>query len=64
MGHWALGIGHWAEGQGRIYFSTQHRLNAALPLTALITHYSLLITHYSLLSTHYSALSTPHSPLP
>ncbi|WP_427158091.1 hypothetical protein ACQFX9_20545 [Aliinostoc sp. HNIBRCY26] len=45
----SLGTGDWGlEGrQGRVYFSitTQHRLNAALPLTALSTQHSALSTH-------------------
>ncbi|WP_236141834.1 hypothetical protein [Nostoc sp. CMAA1605] len=73
IGDWGLGTGDWRlvlslskywglEGrQGRIYFPTQHRLNNALPITALITHYSLLTTHYSALSTQHSALSTHYS---
>ncbi|WP_103139346.1 hypothetical protein [Nostoc sp. CENA543] len=38
-GNWGLRTGEWGQGrqgrQGRIYFSTQHQLNAALPLTSL-----------------------------
>ncbi|WP_236145275.1 hypothetical protein [Nostoc sp. CMAA1605] len=58
---WGLGTGDWDWGkgrqgrQGRIYFSTQYRLNAVPRLTALITQHSLLSTQHSLLITHYSA---------
>ncbi|AUT01167.1 hypothetical protein CLI64_12550 [Nostoc sp. CENA543] len=47
-GDWGLGIRDWGQGgqggQGRIYFSTQYRLNAVPQLTALTTQHSLLST--------------------
>ncbi|MCF4970148.1 hypothetical protein [Nostoc sp. CMAA1605] len=57
---WGLGTGDWGLGTGdwKVEFIsqliTQHGLNAPLPLTALITHYSAL-------STQHSALLTQHS---
>ncbi|WP_236143725.1 hypothetical protein [Nostoc sp. CMAA1605] len=42
IGDWGLGTGDWGR---KTSLTTQHRLNAALPLTALSTHHSSLITH-------------------
>ncbi|MBD2359821.1 hypothetical protein H6G36_01165 [Anabaena minutissima FACHB-250] len=44
------------------YLITQHRLNAALPLTPLITHHSARAKRPATAnSTQHSALSTQHS---
>ncbi|MCF4966766.1 pantothenate kinase [Nostoc sp. CMAA1605] len=67
-GDWGMGTGDWGLGTGDwgkeiISLLTQHRLNAALPLTTPDTQHSTPNTQHSTPNTQHSTLSTQHSAL-